>query len=85
MAITTTGYRALTDRVLALAEGRPIVFNLEGGYSLFHLPLANLAILEGLLGIPPRFDVDPIGCDVPETLRDEVRAAVNAAARIHVG
>jgi acetoin utilization deacetylase AcuC-like enzyme len=84
MAITTTGYRALTDRALALADGRPIVFNLEGGYSLFHLPLANLAILEGLLGLAPAFPEDPIGCDVPETLRDEVRAAVGAAARIHV-
>jgi acetoin utilization deacetylase AcuC-like enzyme len=85
MAITTTGYRALTDRALALAAGRPIVFNLEGGYSLFHLPLANLAILEGLAGLEPCFEEDPIGCDVPETLRDEVRAAVAAAARMHVG
>jgi len=84
MAITTTGYRALTDRALALADGRPIVFNLEGGYSLFHLPLANLAILEGLVGLAPRFEEDPIGCDVPGTLRDEVRAAVDAAARTHL-
>ena len=85
MAITTTGYRALTDRALALAAGRPVVFNLEGGYSLFHLPLANLAILEGLVGLEARFPEDPIGCDVPETLRDEVRAAVEAAARLHLG
>jgi acetoin utilization deacetylase AcuC-like enzyme len=84
MAITTTGYRALTDRVLALAAGRPIVFNLEGGYSLFHLPLANLAILEGLLGIPPAFPEDPIGCDVPDTLRDDVLAAVAAAEWAHL-
>jgi acetoin utilization deacetylase AcuC-like enzyme len=88
MALTTPGYRALTDRAVALGgelcEGR-LVVNLEGGYSLHHLPLANLAILEGLLGIPPRFEEDPIGCDVPETLRDEVRAAVDAAARVHVG
>ena len=88
MALTTPGYRALTDRALALAGelcGGRLVANLEGGYSLHHLPLANLAILEGLLGIPPRFEVDPIGCDVPETLRDEVRAAVDAAARSHLG
>jgi acetoin utilization deacetylase AcuC-like enzyme len=88
MAITTTGYRALTDRVLALADelcdGR-LVANLEGGYSLFHLPLANLAILEGLLGVAPTFDVDPIGCDVPLTLREEVAAAVGAAERAHLG
>jgi acetoin utilization deacetylase AcuC-like enzyme len=88
MAVTTTGFRALTDRALALADelcGGRMVANLEGGYSLHHLPLANLAILEGLLGVPPRFDVDPIGCDVPETLRDEVRAAVAAAERAHLG
>lgn len=88
MAVTTVGFRALTDRALALAEeccGGRLVANLEGGYSLHHLPLANLAILEGLAGLPPRFEEDPIGCDVPETLRDEVRAAVDAAARIHVG
>jgi acetoin utilization deacetylase AcuC-like enzyme len=85
MAVTTVGFRALTDRALALAAERPIVFNLEGGYSLHHLPLANLAILEGLAGLPPRIPEDPIGCDVPLTLRDEVRAAVDAAARVYVG
>jgi acetoin utilization deacetylase AcuC-like enzyme len=88
MAVTTVGFRALTDRALALADelcGGRLVANLEGGYSLHHLPLANLAILEGLVGLAPRFEVDPIGCDVPETLRDEVRAAVEAAARVHLG
>jgi len=87
MALTTPGYRALTERALALADelcGGRLVAALEGGYSLQHLPLANLAILEGLLGIEPAFAVDPIGCDVPLDLRDEVRAAVEAAARMHV-
>jgi acetoin utilization deacetylase AcuC-like enzyme len=88
MALTTPGFRALTDRAMALAgelcDGR-LVANLEGGYSLHHLPLANLAILEGLLGVEPTFPTDPIGCDVPETLRDEVRAAVAAAERAHLG
>ena len=32
---------------------------LEGGYSLLHLPLANLAIVEALAGLPASFDVDP--------------------------
>jgi acetoin utilization deacetylase AcuC-like enzyme len=87
MALTTPGYRALTDRVVALAGelcGGRLVANLEGGYSLHHLPLANLAILEGLLGVAPAFEIDPIGCDVPEGLRDEVRAAVAAAERAHL-
>ncbi len=55
MSITVPGYRALTDRAVALAgevcDGR-LVAMLEGGYSLLHLPLANLAILEGLAGLP---------------------------------
>jgi acetoin utilization deacetylase AcuC-like enzyme len=88
MALTTPGFRALADRAVALAgelcDGR-LVVNLEGGYSLHHLPLANLAILEGLAGLDPTFPVDPIGCDVPVDLRDEVRAAVAAAERAHLG
>jgi hypothetical protein len=58
---------------------------LEGGYSLLHLPLANLAILEGLAGLPASFpDLDPIGIDVPPAMRDADRTAVAAAEREHV-
>jgi acetoin utilization deacetylase AcuC-like enzyme len=88
MSLTVPGFRALTDRAVAVAAelcGGRLVAMLEGGYSLHHLPLANLAILEGLAGLAPRFEEDPIGCDVPDTLRDEVRAAVDAAARVHLG
>jgi acetoin utilization deacetylase AcuC-like enzyme len=79
--------RSRSARALALADelcGGRLVAALEGGYSLQHLPLANLAILEGLLGIDPAFPEDPIGCDVPLDVREEVRAAVAAAARVHV-
>ena len=82
MAVTVPGFRALTDRVVALAaevcDGR-LVAMLEGGYSLQHLPLANLAILEGLAGLAPSWSEDPVGCDVPPALRAEERAAVAAA------
>jgi acetoin utilization deacetylase AcuC-like enzyme len=82
MAVTAPGFRALADRAVALAaevcEGR-LVAMLEGGYSLQHLPLANLAILEGLAGLPASFPEDPVGCDVPLALRPEERAAVAAA------
>ena len=66
---TSTGFRALTDRVVALAgevcDGR-LVAMLEGGYSLMHLPLCNLAILEGARrACEPTFPADPIGADVP--------------------
>ena len=56
MSVNVAGFRALTDRVVALADelcGGRLVAALEGGYSLMHLPLGNLAILEGLAGLPP--------------------------------
>jgi len=87
MAITVPGYRALADRAVALAGevcGGRLVAMLEGGYSLLHLPFANLAILEGLAGLPPTFAQDPIGADVPRELRDFERAAVEAAERAHL-
>jgi acetoin utilization deacetylase AcuC-like enzyme len=87
MSITVPGFRALADRAVALAgevcDGR-LVAMLEGGYSLLHLPLANLAILEGLAGLEPTFPDDPIGADVPRALRDFERDAVAAAERAHL-
>ena len=85
MSVTVPGFRALTDRVVALAAevcGGRLVAALEGGYSLLHLPLANLAILEGLAGAPPSFTHDPVGVDVPLALRDCERAAVAAAEAV---
>jgi acetoin utilization deacetylase AcuC-like enzyme len=83
MAVTVAGFRSWTERAVALAEaccgGRVVAF-LEGGYSLRHLPAANLAILEALAGLPPSFEGDPVGCDVPKGLREVERAAVEAAA-----
>jgi acetoin utilization deacetylase AcuC-like enzyme len=83
MAVTVPGFREWAERAVALAEeccgGRLVAF-LEGGYSLRHLPAANLAILEALAGLPPSFEGDPVGCDVPEGLRDIERAAIEAAA-----
>jgi acetoin utilization deacetylase AcuC-like enzyme len=87
MSITVPGFRALADRAVALADevcdGR-LVASLEGGYSLLHLPVANLAILEALAGLPPTFAHDPVGVDVPAALRDVERAAVAAAERMHL-
>ena len=82
MSITVPGFRAPADRAVAIAGelcGGRLVAMLEGGYSLLHLPLANLAILEGLAGMPPSFTSDPVGVDVPQALRDVERAAVAAA------
>ena len=88
MSVTVPGFRALADRVVALAGelcGGRLVATLEGGYSLLHLPLANLAILEGLAGLPASFSDDPVGVDAPRSLRDVERAAVDAAVRTHLG
>jgi acetoin utilization deacetylase AcuC-like enzyme len=86
MSLTVPGFRALADRAVALAavvcQGRLVVV-LEGGYSLLHLPLANLAIVESLAGLPPSFAADPVGVDVPPALRDVERAAVEAAVLAH--
>ncbi len=83
MAVTVPGFRDWTERAVALAReccgGRVVAF-LEGGYSLRHLPAANLAILEALAGRPASFEGDPVGCDVPEGVREVERAAVAAAA-----
>jgi acetoin utilization deacetylase AcuC-like enzyme len=87
MAITVPGFRALADRTVALADevcGGRLVAALEGGYSLLHLPLANVAILEGLAGLPPSFDYDPVGVDVSGELRDLERDAVAAAGRAYL-
>jgi acetoin utilization deacetylase AcuC-like enzyme len=87
MSLTVSGFRALADGVVALAGelcGGRLVAMLEGGYSLQHLPLANLAILEGLAGVAPSFPDDPVGVDVPRALRDVERAAVAAAEAAHV-
>jgi len=87
MSVTVPGFRALADRAVALAgelcAGR-LVATLEGGYSLLHLPFANLAILEGFAGLPPTFAEDPVGADVPRGLRDVEWAAVAAAERAHL-
>jgi acetoin utilization deacetylase AcuC-like enzyme len=87
MSVTVPGFRALADRAVALAGelcGGRLVAVLEGGYSLLHLPLANLAILEGLAGLPPSFEQDPTGVDASGRLRDAERDAVAAAERAHV-
>ena len=76
------GLAPRADRAVELADeccgGRVVAF-LEGGYSLRHLPAANLAILEGLARLSSSFPEDPVGCDVPRGLRDVERAAVEAA------
>ncbi len=81
MSVTTEGFRDLTGRAMALAEelcGGGLVVVLEGGYSLEQLPFCNLAIAERLAGLDPAFDEDPLELDIPRSLRDFEREAVDA-------
>lgn len=83
MSVTTEGFRALAEGVRRVAEevcdGRLVAYQ-EGGYSLDHLPFCTLAIVEALAGLERSFPADPIELDVPTSLRDFERAAVDAAA-----
>ena len=78
----TEGFRRLareTNRLAdALCGGRVVAF-LEGGYSLDHLPLCNLAVVEELAGLVPSSERDPIEIDVPVRLGDDAKQAVDSA------
>jgi acetoin utilization deacetylase AcuC-like enzyme len=83
MSVTTEGFRAMTERALAAADrlcGGRLVVNLEGGYSIEHMPYCNLAIAEALAGLPASFDGDPMELDVPTAIRPAERAAIDRAA-----
>jgi len=86
MSVTTEGFRALTTRARVAAErlcdGR-LVVALEGGYSLDHAPFCNLAIAEGLAGLEPSLQGDPLEIDVPRGLREFERLAVERALAAH--
>ncbi len=84
MSVTTDGFRALTNRALALADelcGGRLVVVLEGGYSLEHVAFANLAIAEALAGLAPAIPADPLELDVPRGLRAFEREAIDAMVR----
>ena len=82
MSVTTEGFRAMANETKRLAEelcgGRVVAF-LEGGYSLDHLPLCTLAIVEALAGLTPSWKRDPLELDVPTSLGDDAKRAVDAA------
>jgi acetoin utilization deacetylase AcuC-like enzyme len=80
MSMTTEGFRALTNETKQLCSGR-VVACLEGGYSLDHLPLCNLAIVETLAGLTPSWERDPLEADVPTSLGEDAKRAVESARR----
>ena len=83
MSVTTEGFRSMARETKRLAEelcGGRIVALLEGGYSLDHLPLCNLAVVEALAGLAPSWERDPIEIDVPLRLGEDTKRAVDWAA-----
>src|SRR6266480_365385 len=84
MSVTTEGFRALATGARQLAEevcdGRLVAFH-EGGYSVDHVPLCTLAILEALAELPPAWDTDPMEIDVPAGVSAAARDAIDAAER----
>jgi acetoin utilization deacetylase AcuC-like enzyme len=85
MSVTTEGFRALAAGTKGLAEefcdGRVVAFQ-EGGYSLDHTPLCNLAIIEEFAGLRPLWSTDPLEVDVPVGVTDVERLAVDAAVAV---
>jgi acetoin utilization deacetylase AcuC-like enzyme len=83
MSMTTEGFRALATSARLLADelcgGRLVAFH-EGGYSVDHVPLCNLAILEALADLPPSWESDPIELDVPTSVSEAARHSIDAAA-----
>ncbi|TML85534.1 MAG: class II histone deacetylase [Actinobacteria bacterium] len=78
MSVTTEGFRSLAERARTLFDGRLVAF-LEGGYSLDHLPLCTLAVVEALAALPQSWETDPLELDVPSGLAPEVVRAVERA------
>ena len=87
MSVNMTGYRALTERAVALAGevcGGRLVVMLEGGYSLMHLPLCQPRDPRGTRR--PRRRPSPPTRSAPTSrpaLRDVEREAVAAAVAAH--
>src|SRR5205814_9137654 len=59
MSVTTEGFRSPAERARTLFGGRLVAF-LEGGYSLDHLLLCTLAVVEALAALPTPWATDPL-------------------------
>lgn len=85
MSVTADGFRAMAGRARQLAdthcEGRLVVTQ-EGGYSLDHLPICTLAVVEAVAGLPPSFEQDPLEMDVPTSLGEAEKQAIEAALKL---
>lgn len=85
MSVTADGFREMTAQMCELAdelcEGRLVVTQ-EGGYSLDHMPLCTLAVIEEMAGLAPSFESDPMELDVPLGIGPAENEAIQAAEEI---
>ncbi|MCB0871257.1 MAG: class II histone deacetylase [Solirubrobacterales bacterium] len=85
MSVTAEGFRGMAARTRKLAtelcRGRLVVLQ-EGGYSLDHLPVCTLAVVEAIAGLEPSFAEDPLEMDVPTEIGPAERAAIEAALQL---
>jgi acetoin utilization deacetylase AcuC-like enzyme len=71
MIVTLTGYRAMTRRLLDLADelcgGRLVIVH-EGGYSPFFVPYCGVAVIELLAGVESgvEFPWEDVWSDLPD-------------------
>jgi acetoin utilization deacetylase AcuC-like enzyme len=71
MIVTLTGYRGMTQRIMALADelcdGRLAIVH-EGGYSPFFVPYAGVAVIETLSGVSAGVDFpwEEVWADLPD-------------------
>jgi acetoin utilization deacetylase AcuC-like enzyme len=79
MLVTASGYRQLTEMLLAVAdevcEGK-VMMTHEGGYSPTYVPYCGLAVLEAMSGVKTGID-DPFGPGF-ERLPDQKLSAAQA-------
>ncbi|KIQ18452.1 class II histone deacetylase [Rhodococcus sp. MEB064] len=87
MLVTSRGFRAMTERVLAVAnevcEGKVVVVQ-EGGYSPLYVPFCALACVEALAGVESREDpyYVVVGGFGGKELQPHQKEAIDAAAAL---
>jgi acetoin utilization deacetylase AcuC-like enzyme len=82
--VTSAGYRAMTERVLALAEevcGGRLVMSHEGGYNPVYVPFCGLSVVAAMAGVETLADplLPIVGGFAGQELQSHQRSAIEAA------
>ena len=91
MMVTSSGYRALTEMVLNVAEevcGGKVMMTHEGGYSATYVPYCGLAVLETMSGIKTHID-DELGAGYDalpdQALQPHQKAVIDRVRALVIG